>query len=62
MKIYELARGDRFTVPALPDVPVLTFGHMDGMYYCYATTDDGQVCYIGAGVECVRIEAREKVA
>ena len=54
MKIHELARGDRFTVPALPDVPVLTFDHMDGMY-CYATTDDGQVCNIAGYAECVRV-------
>lgn len=42
MKIYELARGDRFTVPELPDVPTLTF------------TDDGQVCNIAGYVECLQ--------
>lgn len=56
MKIYELTRGDRFTVPELPNVPPLTFDHMDGMY-CYATTDDGQVCNIKGWVECVRDNA-----
>lgn len=58
MKIYELARGDRFTVPALPDVPVLTFDHMDGIY-SYAVSDDGQVVNIKGYVECVKVEAWE---
>jgi hypothetical protein len=35
MKIHELARGDKFTVPALPDVPALTFDHMDGELVTY---------------------------
>lgn len=56
MKIHELARGDKFTVPALPDVPVLTFDHMDG-FYSYATTDDGQVCNIAGYVECEKVGA-----
>lgn len=55
MKIYELKRGDRFTVPELENVPPLTFSHMDGMY-CYATTDDGQVANIAGYAECVREE------
>lgn len=54
MKIYELQRGDRFTVPALPNLPPLTFDHMYGMY-CYATTDDGQVCNIAGYVECEKV-------
>jgi len=58
MKIYELQRGDRFTVPALPDVPVLTFDHMDG-FYSYAVSDDGQVVNIAGYAECVRVEARK---
>ena len=61
MKIYELARGDRFTVPALPDVPVLTFDHMDG-FYSYAVSDDGQVVNIAGYAECVRVEAMKEPA
>lgn len=53
MKIHELNKGDRFTVPALPDMPELTFSHMDGMY-CYATTDDGQVANIAGYCDCER--------
>lgn len=51
MKIHELTRGQRFTVPALPECPTLTFDHMDGMY-CHAKTDDGQVCNVAGYVEC----------
>lgn len=51
--IAAMKRGERFTVPALPHVPVLTFDHLDGMY-SYSTTDDGQVCHLGAWVEVVR--------
>jgi hypothetical protein len=56
VKIYELARGDVFTVPDLPNVPPLRFDRMDGMY-CYAETEDGQVCNIKGWVECVKEEA-----
>lgn len=52
--IYELRRGERFTVPELPNLPALTFDHMDGMY-CYAETDDGQIAHISGGVACVRV-------
>ena len=55
MKIYKLHRGARFRVPELPNLPPLTFSHMDGMY-CYATTDDGQVANIAGFAECERIE------
>lgn len=58
VKIYELQRGDKFSVPQAPGVPVLTFDHMDGMY-CYATTDDGQVCNIAGWTECQK-EPSEK--
>ena len=58
MKIYELKRGDRFTVPLAPDLPPLTFDHMDG-FYSYAVSDDGQVCNIAGYAECVRVEARD---
>lgn len=51
--IATLKRGERFTVPALPNVPVLTFGHLDGMY-SYSTTDDGQVCHLAAWTPVVR--------
>lgn len=54
MKIYELKRGDCFTVPELPKLPSLIFDHMDGMY-CYAETEDGQIVNINGGVECVVI-------
>lgn len=53
MKIYELNKGDRFSVPKLPNLPPLVFSHMDGMY-CYATTDDGQIANIAGYAECVR--------
>lgn len=53
--IHTLERGDRFTVPALPDLPPLTFDCMDGMY-CHATTDDGQVVHIKAWAERVRVD------
>jgi hypothetical protein len=53
VKIYELKRNDRFTVPDLYDMPVLTFSHMDGMY-CFARTDDGQVANIAGYAECER--------
>ena len=54
MEIWELKRGDKFTVPDLPDVPVLTFDHMDGMY-CYAKTEDGQVVNIAGYADCVGV-------
>lgn len=38
--VYELSRGDRFTVYASDDV--WTFDHMDGMY-CYSTNDSGHI-------------------
>ena len=53
MMIYELNRGDRFTVPELPDLPAATFRHLDGMY-CYAETDDGQIVNITGWTECLR--------
>lgn len=59
MEIWELKRGDRFTVPDLPNVPVLTFDHMDGMY-CYAKTRDGQVVNIAGAVDCVKVEDAAK--
>lgn len=52
--IYELRRGDRFTVPDLPGMLVLTFDQMDGMY-AEALTDDGQFVRIAGGVACVRV-------
>lgn len=55
MEIWELKRGDRFTVPDLPNVPVLTFDHMDGMY-CYAETEDGQVVNIAGYIDCAKVE------
>lgn len=55
MEIWELKRGDRFTVPDLPNVPTLTFDHMDGMY-CYAKTEDGQIANIAGAVDCVKVE------
>lgn len=61
MKIYELRRGEWFTVPELPNVPPLRFDHMDGAY-CYAETDDGQVCNIAGYVEAVRVPAPERDA
>lgn len=30
--------------------------------YCYATTDDGQVCNIAGYAECVRVEAMKEPA
>jgi len=51
--IATLRRSERFTVPALPNVPVLTFGHLDGMY-SYSTTEDGQVCHLAAWTPVVR--------
>lgn len=57
MMIHELQRYERFTVPGLPHVPVMTFDHMDGMFG-HASTDDGQLYYIIAGAECV-VEGRD---
>lgn len=58
-RIFELRRGDRFTVPGLPSV--LTFDHMDGMY-CFATTATGHVCNIAGGVECVVVADQQEPA
>lgn len=46
MTIADLKRGDRFTVADAPECPVLTFGHLDGMY-SYSETDDGQIAHLG---------------
>jgi hypothetical protein len=56
VKIYELTRGDMFTVPELTDMPPLRFDHMDGMY-CYAATEDGQIVNIAGYVDCKRAES-----
>lgn len=51
--ILDLKRGDRFTIAELPNLPVLTFDHLDGMYG-YCATDDGQVCHLKAWTPVVR--------
>ena len=51
--ILDLKPGDRFTVHGIPNMPVLTFHHIDGMY-SYCTTDCGQVYYLKAWTPVVR--------
>lgn len=51
--LLTLKRGDRFTVPALPHVPVLTFERLDGMY-SRSETEDGQICWLAAWTSVVR--------
>lgn len=53
--LYQLKPGDRFTVPALPNIGELTFERLDGMY-SITRTDDGQVCHLGA---CTEVEPCE---
>lgn len=53
--IATLRRGERFTVPELPHVPVLTFESLDAYrLIAYSTTDDGQVCQLAPWTPVVR--------
>lgn len=49
MKLYELKRGQVFTVDG--SEPII-FGHLDGMYsYCWLESDPEKIVYVAAYAE-----------
>ena len=53
MKLYQLNRGDKFTID---DSPVIVLGNLDGMYsYCWLESDPTQVIHIAAAAEVILI-------
>ena len=59
MKLYELQRGNRFTIHIDGDSMIYTLHNIDGMY-SYCTDESGNVFHIAAYADVVNFEEGEK--
>ena len=58
MKLYELEKGDSFTLAGEDDSPVFTFDHVDGMYsVCWLA---GSIVHLGASAPVLKVEDRHE--